>query len=159
MIAGDPASPPAPARGACIPFFGSHHQKPMYTPPVIISSTQVHNKVAGLSAVGFSGLGNRKHARVGRWAGRADGEDGAAARMRLEPQTPGHVTAVLRRFLAAYSPEKLTNLLAVVAQNKVRLRSLQAGACSQGGAYRPRLGVQAIPGCAILWCSASGTLG
>lgn len=54
----------------------------------------------------------------------AHGENGAAMRMRLEPQSPGHVTAVLRRFLAPYSPEKLTNLLAVVVENKVRLRSL-----------------------------------
>ena len=43
-------------------------------------------------------------------------------RLRLEPQTPTHVLPTLRRFLAAYSREKLKNALAIVTETKVRLR-------------------------------------
>ncbi len=43
-------------------------------------------------------------------------------RLRLEPQTPAHVLPVLRRFLASCTRDKLRNALAVVTENKVRLR-------------------------------------
>ncbi len=43
-------------------------------------------------------------------------------RMRLEPQTPEHVTSVLQKFLAVYSSEKLCNALVVLKENKVRIR-------------------------------------
>jgi len=43
-------------------------------------------------------------------------------RLRLEPQTPTHVLPVLRRFLEAYSSERLKDALVVLTENKVRLR-------------------------------------
>ena len=43
-------------------------------------------------------------------------------RLRLEPQTPAHVLAVLREFLKAYPPESLNNALVVLTEDKVRLR-------------------------------------
>jgi len=43
-------------------------------------------------------------------------------RLKLEPQTPPHVLPVPRRFLASWSPEKLEKALAVVTDDKVRVR-------------------------------------
>jgi len=43
-------------------------------------------------------------------------------RLRLEPQTPGHVLPVLRRFLVYWPPEKLKSALVVLTENKVRIR-------------------------------------
>jgi len=43
-------------------------------------------------------------------------------RLRLEPQTPGHVVPILRDFLAACSPESLRNALVVRTEGRVRIR-------------------------------------
>jgi len=43
-------------------------------------------------------------------------------RLRLEPQTPKHIVPVIRRFLAAYSPEELRNALVILTESKVRIR-------------------------------------
>jgi predicted nuclease of predicted toxin-antitoxin system len=43
-------------------------------------------------------------------------------RLRLEPQTPAHVFSILSRFLGAWAPERLSNALVVLTENKVRIR-------------------------------------
>jgi len=43
-------------------------------------------------------------------------------RLRLEPQTPGHVLPFLRAFLSSYHPEHLKNSLVVLTESKVRIR-------------------------------------
>lgn len=43
-------------------------------------------------------------------------------RLRLEPQTPAHVVPILRRFLASWPPDRLQNALAILAENRVRVR-------------------------------------
>lgn len=44
-------------------------------------------------------------------------------RLRVEAQTPTRVIPVLCSFLAAYPAERLRNTLAIITENKVRLRT------------------------------------
>ena len=43
-------------------------------------------------------------------------------RLRIEPQTPSHISPILRRFLAAHAPGSLENSLVILTEKKVRIR-------------------------------------
>jgi len=55
----------------------------------------------------------------------ADSHEGII-RLRLKPQTPGHVLPVLRDFLQACQPEMLKKALVILTESKFRLRRKQA---------------------------------